>query len=38
VADGAEVIGSTPEEVTRSLREDFARWARPVRDSGARAD
>lgn len=38
VADGAEVIGSTPEEVTRSLREDFARWAKPVRDSGARAD
>lgn len=38
VADGAEVIGSTPEEVTRSLREDFARWAKPVKDSGARAD
>ncbi len=38
VADGAEVIGSSPEEVTRSLREDYARWAKPVKDSGARAD
>ena len=38
VADGAEVIGSSPEEVTRSLREDFARWAKPVKDSGAKAD
>lgn len=38
VADGAEVIGSSPEEVTRALREDHARWARPVKDSGARAD
>ena len=38
VADGAEVIGSSPEEVTKSLREDYARWAKPVKDSGARAD
>jgi tripartite-type tricarboxylate transporter receptor subunit TctC len=37
-ADGAEVIGSSPEEVTKMLREDFARWAKPVKDSGARAD
>jgi len=38
VQDGAEVIGSSPEEVTRMLREDHARWAKPVKDSGARAD
>ena len=37
-ADGAEVIGSTADELARALREDFARWAKPVRDSGARAD
>jgi tripartite-type tricarboxylate transporter receptor subunit TctC len=37
-ADGAEPIGSTPEELARSLREDLARWAKPVKDSGARLD
>ena len=37
-ADGAEVIGSTPDELAKALREDFARWAKPVRDSGARVD
>ena len=37
-ADGAEVIGSTPDEATRMIREDFSRWAQPVKDSGARAD
>jgi tripartite-type tricarboxylate transporter receptor subunit TctC len=37
-ADGAEVIASSPEEVTKALREDYARWAKPVKDSGARAD
>ncbi len=37
-ADGAEVIGSSPEEVTKMLREDYARWAQPVKESGAKAD
>ena len=37
-ADGAEVIASTPAELASALREDFARWAKPVRESGARAD
>ena len=36
--DGAEVIGSSPEELAKALREDYARWAKPVKDSGARAD
>jgi hypothetical protein len=38
VADGAEVIASSPEELAKWLREDLARWAKPVRESGARAD
>jgi tripartite-type tricarboxylate transporter receptor subunit TctC len=37
-AEGAEVIASTPEELARFIREDLARWAKPVKDSGARAD
>ena len=37
-ADGAEVIGSTPEELAAWIRKDLARWAKPVKDSGARAD
>ena len=37
-ADGAEVIASTPEELAKALREELARWAKPVKDSGARAE
>ena len=37
-ADGAEVIGSTPEELAEWIRKDLARWAKPVKDSGARID
>ena len=37
-ADGAEVIASSPDELARALREDYARWAKPVKDSGARVD
>jgi tripartite-type tricarboxylate transporter receptor subunit TctC len=37
-AEGAEVIASTPEELARFIREDLARWAKPVRDSAARAE
>ena len=37
-ADGAEVIASSAEELARMLREDFNRWAKPVKDSGARVD
>ena len=36
--DGAEAIGSSPDELAKALREDHARWAKPVKDSGARAD
>ena len=37
-ADGAEVIGSTPEELAKWIRADLARWAKPVKESGARAE
>jgi tripartite-type tricarboxylate transporter receptor subunit TctC len=37
-ADGAEPIGSTPAELTAMIRADLARWAKPVKDSGARAE
>jgi len=38
VEQGAEPVGSTPEEFTRLLREEVARWAEVVKISGARAD
>lgn len=37
-ADGAEVIAATIEESAKMLRDDFNRWAKPVKDSGARLD
>lgn len=36
--DGAEVIGASSADTLKMLREDYARWAKPVKDSGARAD
>jgi tripartite-type tricarboxylate transporter receptor subunit TctC len=35
---GADPVGSTPEEFSRTMREEVARWAEVVRVSGARAD
>ena len=35
---GAVPVGSTPEEFSRTLREEVARWAEVVKVSGARAD
>ncbi len=35
---GAEPVGSTPEEFDRQLREEVARWAEVVKISGARAE
>lgn len=37
-ADGAEVIAASIEESAKMLRDDYNRWAKPVKDSGARAD
>ena len=38
VEQGAEPLGSTPEEFGRTLREDVAKWAEVVKASGARAE
>ena len=35
---GAEVLGGTSEQYAEYLRSELARWARVVRDSGAKAD
>ncbi len=35
---GAEPVGSTPEEFAKLLREEIARWAEVVKISGARAE
>ena len=35
---GAEPVGSTPEQFTRFMRDEIARWAEVVKVSGARAD
>ncbi len=36
--EGAEAIGSTPEELAKRIKDDIAKWADVVRSSGARAD
>ena len=35
---GAEPLGSTPEEYGRILREETARWGRVIAESGVRLD
>ena len=37
-ARGADVAGGTPEEFAAILRQDFVKWAKVVKDSGARVD
>ena len=37
-AQGADVAGGTPEEFAAMITRDFAKWAKVVKDSGARAD
>ena len=37
-ADGAEVIAASIADTAKMLRDDYHRWAKPVKDSGARAD
>ena len=38
IDQGAEPVGSTPEEFGRLLKEEVAKWAEVVKISGARAD
>ncbi|MGZ5179878.1 MAG: Bug family tripartite tricarboxylate transporter substrate binding protein [Ramlibacter sp.] len=37
-AQGADIAGSTPEQFTRLIHDDIARWGRIVKDSGAKID
>lgn len=37
-AQGADVVGGTPEDFAKVIRSDFAKWARVVKESGARVD
>ena len=37
-ADGAEVIAAPVADTAKMLRDDYNRWAKPVKDSGARVD
>lgn len=37
-ARGADVVGGTPEAFARVVRTDFAKWAKVVKESGARVD
>ena len=36
--DGSEPVGSTPEEFRRFMLADLAKWAKLVRESGAKLD
>ncbi len=36
--DGIETIGSTPEQFTEHIRRERIKWAKVVKDSGAKAD
>ncbi len=37
-AEGAEIVGSTPEELKTYLEAEIARWARVVKEAGIRAE
>lgn len=37
-AQGADAAGGTPEEFAAVIRQDFVKWAKVVKDSGARVD
>ena len=37
-AEGANTVGSSPEEFRKFMLADLAKWAKVVKESGARAD
>ena len=37
-SQGADVVGGTPEEFAKVIRSDLAKWARVVKESGAKVD
>ena len=38
VADGSEAVGSTPEQFADFIKHDIPKWAKVIKESGARAD
>ena len=38
LAQGADPVGSTPEELAAFMRDEAAKWGRVIRASGARAE
>jgi tripartite-type tricarboxylate transporter receptor subunit TctC len=36
--EGAEAVGSTPQEFSKRIKDDLDKWAKVVKNSGARAD
>jgi tripartite-type tricarboxylate transporter receptor subunit TctC len=37
-AQGADILGGTPAEYAAYLRSEMPRWAKAVKDSGAKAE
>ena len=37
-AAGIEIVGGTPDELARHIRDEIPKWARVIKQSGARAD
>jgi tripartite-type tricarboxylate transporter receptor subunit TctC len=35
---GADAVGGTPEAFSRVVKTDYAKWAKIVKESGARVD
>ncbi len=38
LSDGSEPVGNTPEEFTRYMHADLVKWAKVVKESGAKVD
>lgn len=38
IADGNEPVGNTPEQFAAFIRSEIVKWAKIVRESGAKAD
>lgn len=38
IAETFDVVGNTPDEFARYLRAEYTKWAKVVKESGARVD